>query len=184
MSWKGKKKQRQKAPPPVQPTRRVSDSILMRVLDPHHRESLSDLAELYQKLSRQLGMRTTKYGEYAKVQSSMKVQDHAIDLASQIARWQNDCKKRRVNSKTVMHIIADGASIAQISRTLKLHRDKVILHMRAALTIYSLWRKRCSLLELTTSLNCLRASPRKRSKIKNSPVHIDRGLVEPCTSGN
>lgn len=149
------KRKRQKAPPPPRPTRRISDSLLMKILDPHMQDSLSDIAAIYQRLASSLGYKFMQWKEYVKAQSSVSVDDRAIDAASAIARWRIACENRRLEPKTVMLVVQDGAGIAHIMRTLKMKRLCVEMHLRACLTLYSFTRQRVNAPECNRVISSL-----------------------------
>jgi hypothetical protein len=149
------KRRRQKAPAPPRATRRVSDSVLMRVLEDHMLESLSDIAATYQRLASSLGYKFMQWKEYVKASSSISVNDRWLDAASAIATWRKMCEKRRLDARAVMLIVADGASLATIMRALKKKRAYVEHHLRACLTLWSFTRRRVNAEELIRTIQNL-----------------------------
>lgn len=157
------KRKRQKAPPPPKPTRRVSDATLMRVLDEHMLESLSDIAAMYQRLASSLGYGTMKWKEYIKVQSSLTNNDRWLDSAGVIASWRVACGKHRLNVNTVVMVVTEAAGLSAIMKKLKLTRNSVVRHLRACLAVWSLKRKRINTEELIRLLREV-ASDRQTQK--------------------
>lgn len=165
---------RQQAPPPPKATRRVSDSVLARVLDNHMLESLSDIADTYQRLAASLGYKAMQWKEYIKTQKSMTNDEKWLDHASIIARWRQQCERRDLDTRTVMLVVADGAGLAQVMRTLKMSRQCVEKHLRACLTQWSFTRKKCNIEEFirtiadVASCNCGRKRKKRRSQLKRA----------------
>ena len=157
---------RQAAPPPPRPTRRISDSKLMRMLDAHMQESLSDIAVIWQRLFGQLGYKAMHYEERVKVQTSFSVTDNALDNIAAINNWRRSCERRGIDSRGVMAIVTDGASIQTIMNRLCLTRTCVCAHMRACLTLWSFWRKRCDTIEVNKQVAAAMASSRSRNNMR------------------
>lgn len=165
------KRSRQRAPDPPKATRRVSDSVLIRILDNHMLESLSDIADAYQRLASSLGYKTMQWKEYVKTQQSITNDERWLDHAAVIARWRKACEKRKLDARTVMLVVADGAGIAQVMRTLKMKRECVEKHMRACLTQWSYTRKKVNIEELLRTIQDL-ASCHCGRKPKNKRSHM------------
>ena len=138
-------------------TRRVSDAVLARALDEHMLDSMSDIADTYQRLSVQLGFKSMRFQEYVRVQSSQNVTDKAADLVSSIASWRKTCSSRGLDPRTVMLVVADGMSISGVMRALHLCRPCVRVQLRACLSVWSLFRKRCDAKEVARSIYAVSA---------------------------
>ena len=126
----------------AKPTRRLSDSVLMRILDEHMRESLSDIADIYQKVMSNMGMKSMQWKEYIKVSSSVNSNEHVLDIVFKISAWRKQCEKRHIDARPVMLIIADGLSLTGLRSKLRLSNRLIIFHLRAALALWSLSAKR------------------------------------------
>jgi len=149
-----------------QPTRRMSDTILMRMLDDHMQESISEIADIYQRLCSLMGMKFMKFEERTAVQTSRNADtgSQAVELANRIASWRKQCDRRRFKSQVVMDIVTDGCSIANVMRRMKLKRACVQAHLRACLTLWSIGRKRAGPQELkftTSQISVCCAKPQK-----------------------
>ena len=144
---KNKAQQAPKPKPMQSPMRRHSDVVLARALDAHMQDSLSDIAELWQRLSARLGAKTMQYREYVP-SSSTPSDKQLIDTVSRLVQWRKACDKRKLRSGTVMLLVTDGMTFSSIARQLKLHRHCIRAHIRACLTVWSFWNKRCNAKEL------------------------------------
>lgn len=141
-----------------EPKRKISDAVLMKMLEPHMQESISDIADIYQKLSSQLGLKFMQFTERVSVNSSVSNNEHVVDTAAKIAKWREECGRRRFDSRTVMLIIADGMNLSEVARKLKISVEWVKLHVRACLTVWSVWQRRCSLQEVSIHAKHLNAA--------------------------
>jgi hypothetical protein len=139
------------------PTRRISDTMLMRVLDPHMLESLSDIAAVYQKLMGSLGYGSQKFSDKPRVDTSVTFKETALEHAEIIATWQKECIKRKLRPQSVLLIITDGHNLVSLMRQLRLKLHCVKAQLRACLTVWSVHRKRCNISELQIQLKQKRA---------------------------
>jgi len=151
-----------------QPIRRIQDIVLSRMLDEHMLESLSDLGDLWQKLSSRLGAKSMKFEEHVRVNSSVSMNDRAIDFAAAIADWRNSCHRRKLDTRLVMSIISDALSVSGIVRKYKMNRYCVRSQIRACLGVWSFFRKRIAPKEVNILVHecwtCCRISKRRHIK--------------------
>jgi len=137
---KRRKKELQTVTPKIE--RRASDTRLMKMLDEHMMESLSDIGDLYQRIMSRMGAKAMQWKEYLKVSSSLNSNEQALEMMWAISQWRLKCAKYEVDTRGVMMLVADGMSISSISRKLSLSGETVTSHLRAALGIWSLQRHR------------------------------------------
>ena len=157
------------------PTRRVSDTVLMRLLDEHHQDSLSDIANVYQRLTTHLGFKFMKFKETIPGGSRANTSELALDTAARIVDWRNACTTRKLNSQVVMLIVAEGQAIAGIMQSLDMSRRCVVGHLRACLTVWSVHAKRCNDSVLRKSMEEIPAHCRCSQAVQIQPV---RNLVQ------
>lgn len=151
-------KKRKKEEAEGKPTRRISDTLLMRALDPHMQESLSEIAAVYQRLMGSLGLKTPNfYTDRPRVGTSITFRETALETAHIIANWQKQCIRRKLRSQLVLLLISDGDNITTLMRKFKLKRECVKLQLRACLSVWSLARKRINFAELNNHLIAKRA---------------------------
>jgi hypothetical protein len=160
------KRRRQSAPPPAKPTRKVSDVLLSRMLDPHMVDSLGDISVLYQRLASLLGYRSFKYEARVHVQSIATAADRAVDTAVILGKWKTKCEHLKLRSKVVTLIASDGMSVTSVMRILRMRRECVRAHLRACLAVWSFLSKRCGWLEVQGLKKIIRGccGPRKANK--------------------
>jgi hypothetical protein len=130
------------------PTRRVSDAVLMRMLDEHMQDSLSDIGAVYQRLTSALGFKAMQFQEHIRAQTSMSMNDRALDIVAAIVSWRKDCKGRGLDTRPVMLIVSDGMSILGIMRALRMRRACVSAQLRATLAVWSVRRRTIQIEEL------------------------------------
>ena len=127
--------------------RSISSSFLLRTFEDHQLESLGDIAIIYRKIDRSLGYKTVKFKEYVNVSGITDAMD-AFHYIGEITRWKKQCEKWSLDPDGIELLARDNAPIEQISRELRLPRDRIILHAQCCLTIWSVNTKRCGIGEL------------------------------------
>jgi hypothetical protein len=172
----GNRKPRQQAPPPVRPTRKVSDMVLARMLDDHMLDSLSDIGLLYQRLNSLMGYRSFKYEARVQVGRSEHMMDNVIDVSGALHRWKKLCEKNKMRTQVVILIASDGISVKNVMRITRLKMDCVRAHLRGCLGIWSLLSKRCSWLEVQgLKRNILACCGRAKAQAKRQKPVNPRG---------
>jgi hypothetical protein len=160
----GSRPNAQEAPKPARATRRVSDTVIARMLDEHMQESLSDIAALRIKIEASFSGGIFNYDRTpGKGANGLSKSERALDAIQALKNWEKHCEKRKYAWQTVTLTIG-GLSHGAISKQLRLSRECVRLHMRASLVLWSLARKRCGTEEVDSNDRNLRESCRLKRK--------------------
>ena len=160
----GSKRKAQEAPKLPAPTRRLSDTVLARLLDDHMQDSLGEISALKLRLASALGAGVFNYDQKPKgTGTGLSKIEAATDAMQGIVRWEQACKKRGYIFKTV-DLAVEGINLGAIAKQLRLSRECVRLHMRSALALWSMFRQRCNGEEVNSKhaelLSCCRLKRR------------------------